>query len=79
MNALLTDPGTRQAAQALLLPVYLIWLSVWDIRRGQLPLSLLVAGGGAGLLLRIANLKISLDAGAEAPLEEAMKKLKDIV
>ena len=56
MNALLTDPGTRQAAQALLLPLYLIWLSVWDIRRGQLPLSLLAAGGGAGLLLRIADL-----------------------
>ena len=26
-------------------------------------------------LLRIANLKISLDAGAEAPLEAALKKL----
>lgn len=44
------------AAETVLLSVWLIWLAVWDIRRGELPAVLLAAGGAAGLLLRIIDL-----------------------
>ena len=44
------------AAETVLLSVWLIWLAVWDIRRGVLPAVLLAAGGAAGLLLRIIDL-----------------------
>ena len=53
MKALLADPAVRETAQAVLLAVYLLCLSVWDIRRGELPLLVLAVGGGTGLLLRL--------------------------
>ena len=40
------------AAETVLLSVWLIWLAVWDIRRGELPAVLLAAGGAVGLLLQ---------------------------
>ena len=52
---------TLEAAERVLLPVYLVLLAVWDIRIKKVPAALLAAGGGCGLLLRILAI-----AGGEA-------------
>lgn len=42
--------------EAVLLAVWLLLLSLWDVRRRELPAALLAAGGTAGLLFRIIDL-----------------------
>ena len=44
------------AAETALLLLWLILLAAWDIKEGRLPVRLLAAGGGAGVLLRIIDL-----------------------
>ena len=53
-----------QKVQEILLWLYLLGLSLWDLRRKELPLWLLAAGAAAGMTLR------SMSAAAGQNLEE---------
>ncbi len=49
-------------AGRILLPLYLVLLSLWDVRTKRLPAALLLAGGGTGILLRILDLAAGKNA-----------------
>ena len=55
---------TAAAAERILLPLYLLLLSAWDIKTKKLPAWLLAAGGGTGLVLRILSLAAGENAAA---------------